>query len=98
MLNWTRLIAIALFTLLAVTPVAAQQPGPHPDGQAAPAMPGGGMGMGMDMCRQMMGEAMTMPADPKQRAAMMEMRGEMMKTMGDLMMKHARRMQEMTGK
>ena len=33
------------------------------------------------------------PADPKDRAAMMEMRGEMMKAMGEIMMKHARRMQ-----
>ena len=55
--------------------------------------------MPMDMCTSMMGEGMGMPAmrggapmDPKERAAMMEMRGEMMKAMGDVMMKHARRM------
>jgi hypothetical protein len=37
------------------------------------------------------------PADPKERAAMLEMRGEMMKAMGDIMMKHGRRMQGITG-
>ena len=36
-------------------------------------------------------------ADSKERAAMIEMRGEMMKAMGDIMMKHGRRMQGMTG-
>lgn len=59
----------------------------------------------MDMCRQMMGEMMGMPMmgraasmDPKERADMLQMRGEMMKAMGDIMMKHARRMQGATGK
>ena len=33
------------------------------------------------------------PSDPKMMAQMMEMRGEMMKAMGDIMLKHARRMQ-----
>ena len=53
----------------------------------------------MDMCRQMMGDGMmggTPSTDPKERAAMLEMRGEMMKAMGDVMAKHARRMQGMT--
>jgi len=63
-------------------------------------MEGGDM---LDMCRQMMGGTMGMrmsdaPMDPKQRAQMLEMRGEMMKSMGEIMMKHARRMQEMAGK
>jgi hypothetical protein len=40
------------------------------------------MGMGMS------GAAM----DPKTMSQMMEMRGEMMKAMGDIMMKHAQRM------
>lgn len=59
----------------------------------------------MDMCRQMMGEMMGMPMmgsgasmDPKEKADMLQMRGEMMKAMGDIMMKHARRMQGATGK
>jgi hypothetical protein len=56
----------------------------------------------MDMCRQMMGDMTRMPmmggaasADPKEKADMLEMRGEMMKAMGDIMTKHARRMQGM---
>jgi hypothetical protein len=70
---------------------------------STPDMKGGGMPM-MDMCRQMMGDMMRMPmmgaapADPKEKADMLEMRGEMMKAMGDIMMKHARRMQGMKGK
>jgi len=51
------------------------------------------------MCRQMMGDMMAMPmmggaapADPKEKADMLQMRGEMMKAMGEVMMKHAHRM------
>jgi hypothetical protein len=58
----------------------------------------------MDMCRQMMGDMTAMPmsggaasTDPKDRAEMLQMRGEMMRAMGDIMMKHARRMGK-TGK
>lgn len=101
------LVASAAFAVLTAAPVYAQQPGsPHSAAQppaGAPAAPGPGMPM-MDMCRQMMGGMMGMPmmggappADPKERAAMIEMRGEMMKAMGDIMMKHGRRMQGMTG-
>jgi hypothetical protein len=75
-----------------------------PPPASAEGMKGGGMPM-MDMCRQMMGDTMGMPmmggaapADPKERAHMLEMRGEMMKAMGDVMMRHARRMQGTTGK
>ena len=76
----------------------------HPESQAAisttlpaptPDMKAGGMPM-MDMCHQMMGDMMRMqmmggaaPAEPKERTDMLEMRGEMMKAMGDIMMKHA---------
>jgi hypothetical protein len=81
-------------------PPSGSVPAPAP----APGMHGGGMPM-MEMCRQMMGEMSGMPmmggaasADPKERAAMLEMRGEMMKSMGDIMMKHARRMQGTTSK
>jgi hypothetical protein len=112
-------VASALFALLVVTPVQAQQPGtsdPHhpapPAGSSAapapaptPGTAGGGMPM-MDMCRQMMTDMMMGmpmtggggPMDPKERAAMLQMRGEMMKAMGEIMMKHARRMQGPTTK
>ena len=51
----------------------------------------------MEMCRQMMGQGgmmgvgMMMGSDPKQQAEMMAMRGEMMKAMGDIMLKYAQR-------
>jgi hypothetical protein len=58
--------------------------------------PMGGMSRGM-MGGGMMGGGMTgmmpmMSGDPTQRAEMMAMRGEMMKAMGDIMMKYAERM------
>ena len=70
-----------------------------------PAQPGAGGMMPMEMCRQMMGGNMMggmmgMPMggdaqrmDSKTMAQMMEMRGEMMKAMGEIMQKHAKRMQ-----
>jgi len=106
------LVASAVFAGLIATPVYAQQPGsahhPAPPAAGTAAAPGHGMMSGampmMDMCRQMMGGMMGMPmmggappADPKERAAMLEMRGEMMKAMGDIMMKHGRRMQGIPG-
>jgi hypothetical protein len=48
--------------------------------------PMGGMGGGMMGMMPMTG------GDPKQQADMMAMRGEMMKAMGDIMMKYAERM------
>jgi hypothetical protein len=75
-----------------------------PPSAPTPGLKGGGMPM-MDMCRQMMADMSGMPmmggpaaADPKEKADMLQMRGEMMKAMGDIMMKHARRMQGTTGK
>lgn len=79
---------------------------PKADGALPPAAnPTGetkGGTMPMDMCRQMMGADMTgMPMmggpamDPKMTADMLQMRAEMMKSMADIMMKHARRMQGM---
>jgi hypothetical protein len=65
-------------------------------------------GQHMEMCRQMMGQGgmmgggmmgpgmmggMMMGGDPKQQAEMMAMRAEMMKAMGDIMMKYAQRAQ-----
>ncbi len=81
----------------------------HPDAAkgssttpAHPAAPGAAMPM--EMCRQMMGDMMGMPmmggavpADPKDKADMLQMRGEMMKAMGDIMMRHAQRMQGASG-
>ena len=104
----------AVFAALAVAPVHAQQPEAlrdlhHPEPPAAapaptPGMKGAGMPM-MDMCHQMMGDPMgmpmmggTAPADAKDRADMLHMRGEMLKAMGEVMMNHARRMQEGPGK
>lgn len=79
-------------------PPAGTSAAPAPAPTPGPA--GGGMPM-MDMCHQMMADMMmgmpmmrgAGPVDPKERAAMLQMRGEMMKAMGEIMMKHARRMQ-----
>jgi hypothetical protein len=58
-------------------------------------MMGGGMRQGMMgggmMGGGMMGMPMMMGGDPKQQAEMLAMRGEMMKAMGDIMMKYAQR-------
>jgi hypothetical protein len=119
MKTFAALVSGALFAMLGVWPVYAQQPdashGQHrPESQSGTSSPlppaptpeakGGGMPM-MDMCHQMMGDMMRMPmmgaaapADPKEKADMLEMRGEMMKAMGDIMMKHARRMHGMKSK
>jgi hypothetical protein len=60
-------------------------------GMMGPGMMGPGMmGPGMMGPGMMAGQ----PTDPKAMAQMMEMRGEMMKAMGDIMLKHAKRMQE----
>jgi len=57
-------------------------------------MMGGSMGPGM-MGGGMMGMPMMMGSDPKQQAEMMAMRGEMMKAMGDIMIKYAQRAQSL---
>ncbi len=61
---------------------------------AAQGMPAGS-GMGTDTMGSMMRMPMMpgQPMDAKTMAQMMEMRGEMMKAMGEIMMKHAQRMQ-----
>jgi hypothetical protein len=54
----------------------------------------GGRGM---MGGGMMGPGMMgggQPGDPRAMAQMMEMRGEMMKAMGEIMLKHAKKLQE----
>ena len=91
-------VVVAVLVLLSGAPVLAQQPGADQQGRPSPQM--------MQMCRQMMGHegptggmgggmmgmTPTMGGDPKQQAEMMAMRGEMMKAMGDIMMKYAERM------
>jgi hypothetical protein len=91
-------VVVAVLVLLSGAPVWAQQPGADHQARPSPQM--------MQMCRQMMGHegpmggmgggmmAMMpmMGGDPKQQAEMMAMRGEMMKAMGDIMMKYAERM------
>jgi hypothetical protein len=87
--------------LLSGAPASAQQPG-HQHGPGPAAGPAGADHRHMDMCRQMMGQSgmmggmggmmgmmpMTMGGgDPRQQAEMMAMRGEMMKAMGDIMIK-----------
>jgi len=52
----------------------------------------GGMMGGRMMGPGMMG-GMMMGGDPKQQAEIMAMRGEMMKAMGDIMLKYAQRAQ-----
>ena len=98
---------IGLTLLLAAVPAWAQAPvDQHHQPSAAPAAAPSGMqaphGSGtmpmMDMCRQMMaGPMMGMGGDqkmdPKMTAHMLEMRGEMMKVMGEIMMKHGKMME-----
>jgi hypothetical protein len=57
-------------------------------------MMGGGMGGGM--MGGMMGGGMMggQAGDPRAMARMMEMRGDMMKAMGEVMLKHAKKLQE----
>jgi hypothetical protein len=56
-------------------------------------MMGGGMGSGMIGGGMMGMMPMMMSGDAKQQAEMMAMRGEMMKAMGDIMLKYAQRAQ-----
>src|SRR5262245_13307666 len=79
-----------------------QPPAAAPSGTPAPGMDAH-MAQHMEMCRQMMGHGgmmgggmgpgmmgmpMMMGGDPKQQAEMLAMRGEMMKAMGDIMLKY----------
>jgi len=106
----TRAAAVlGLVLLVGVAPVFAQSPttvGPaHPIAAAPSAAPGPraepreGTAMPMmDMCRHMMGaQTPGMGAggmDPTMMAHMLEMRGEMMKAMGEIMLKHGKMMRE----
>jgi len=105
-------LAVIGLTVAAIGPVWAQAPvDRHHQPSAAPAATpsgmhaphGGGAMPMMDMCRQMMaGPMMGMSGDqkmdPKMTAHMLEMRGEMMKAMGEIMMKHGHMMQGGTTK
>ena len=98
---------LGLVLLVGVAPAFAQSPtmaGPaHPMAAAPGAAPAGEPREGapmpmMDMCRHMMtAQAPGMgagPVDPTMMAHMLEMRGEMMKAMGEIMMKHGKMMRE----
>ncbi len=105
--------ALAL-VLSVVAPALAQQPAPPhqppragPHGQAAPA-PGGASG-GMGMCPMMteggmMGGGMGMhgmmgaPADPKAHGRMLQMRGEILKAVGDVLVKYGQTMESEAAK
>ena len=101
-LNSKAVVTIIGLALLAGTaPAWAQSPtNPHHQPPAASAAAPGTMQGGahegsampmMGMCQQMMNGPMT--AMGGDAGHMLEMRGEMMKAMGDIMLKHARRMQ-----
>jgi hypothetical protein len=103
---WKFVVAIVGLTLVfGAGTVAAQSPASpqHPAAASAPPAgtsepQGGGAMPMMDMCRQMMAGPMTgmsgdQKMDPKMMAHMLQMRGEMMKAMGEVMMKHGTMMQ-----
>ena len=81
-------------------PVGAASPSVAPEAGAAPNSRANAPPMS-PMCRHMMGDmGMAMgdagSPDSKDPAAMLEMRGEMLKAMSDIMMKHARGMRGMS--
>jgi hypothetical protein len=102
-------VAMPAFAQQPAAPGTPAQPAPQMSAPRGPhaGPPAGGMMPMMDMCQQMMaGGMMSGPhamaggmmggpqsTDPKMMAHMMEMRGEMMKAMGEIMMKHAQKMQ-----
>ena len=97
-------LVLGVVPVYAQAPTAPADPHHPPAAAPAPA-PGGigepredGMMPMMDMCRQMMAGPMLgmsgeQKMDPKMMAHMLQMRGEMMKAMGDVMMKHGKMMQ-----
>ena len=90
-LYWVLVAALALV----VTATAGAQMQPPPSGQPGP---GDGPGMGAGMCPMMinngdmMGGGM-MGGSPGESARMMQMRSEMMKAMGDIMIKYGKAME-----
>jgi|SRR6267378_3446370 len=94
-LHWVLVTAL----VLAVAATAgAQMPAP-PSGQPGQQhpMPGGGPGMGGGMCPMMMGGGgmpmMGMMGSQPESARAMQMRGEMMKAMGDVLIKYGKMME-----
>ena len=94
---------LALVFLVGVAPVFAQSPMTGGPSQPTATTSEGATMPTMDMCRHMMAAPMPgMSADPKMdppmkmdptmMAQMLEMRGEMMKAMGDIMVKHGKMM------
>lgn len=107
------LCGLALVLALAA-PAAAQQPGPQPGmprdpGGQAQQMPmhgGGMMGGGMMMCPMMGGMMSGMmgggmmggQTDPKTMGRMLQMRGEMMKAVADVLIKHGKALESQPAK
>src|SRR5689334_22265558 len=88
--------AIAIVILIGATAALAQQPGmPGAHQPPAASAPKAGEAMPMEMCQAMMGGGMMGPSAMAgaHMAQMMEMRGEMMKAMGDIMIRHGQKMQ-----
>lgn len=95
-LYWVLVAAL----VLVVTATAGAQMQPPPSGQPGQQhpLPGGGPGMGAGMCPMMMGGGGMMGGgmmggSPGESARMMQMRGEMMKAMGDIMIKYGKAME-----
>jgi len=96
------MLVAALVLVVAATAGAQMQPPPSGQpGQQHP-MPGGGTGMGSGMCPMMMGGGMTggggmpmmgMMGSQPESARAMQMRGEMMKAMGDVLIKYGKMME-----
>jgi hypothetical protein len=107
------LCALAL-VLTVAAPAAAQQPGPPPGhGGQPPQMPmqgGGMMGDGTMMCPMMSGmmgggmkgmmggQAMGGQMDPKTLGRMLQMHGEMLKAVGDVLIKHGKEIESQAAK
>ena len=65
-------------------------------GQSMPGGGGGEMMMGGPMMGGMMNGGMMSGGDPKMMGHMLEMRGEIMKAVGDIMLRHGQKMQQET--
>jgi hypothetical protein len=99
-----QIVLIALGLVFTVTGLAAaQQPPPPAGGHGGGGMHPGGMPM---MCQMMGGGAMPMMGggmpmmgmmgghmDPKAMAQMLQLHGEMMKAVGDVMVRHGKTME-----
>lgn len=106
MKRMSRMVGIvACLGVLAVGSVAVAQTRPmtpgqpsHEHGQAGMPAPGqhshhSMMGHGMTMC-PLMGQPMMGTSDPKAQARMLRLRGDMMKAIGDVLLKHAQELEQ----